>query len=130
MRDSDREYTDCLQYGLYCKLWSIINSLILISRERQFLKGIPAPVLPRKVARVQPRVQREEEEERDAVDMLLVNNFKSKVKKLEEWSKQKERERCRMILERVKQEEARGKSRRGREKVMHSQKIRTKDMRR
>eukprot|EP00826_Nyctotherus_ovalis_P008097 TRINITY_DN12090_c0_g2_i6.p2 TRINITY_DN12090_c0_g2~~TRINITY_DN12090_c0_g2_i6.p2 ORF type:complete len:182 (-),score=71.43 TRINITY_DN12090_c0_g2_i6:44-589(-) len=48
--------------------------------------------------------------------MLLVNNFKGKVKKLEEWSKQTERERCRIILEKVKQEETRGKSRRGREK--------------
>ena len=62
-------------------------------------------------------MREDEEVERDSFDLLLVTNFKSKIKKLEEWSKQKERERCRLILERVKQEETRGKSRRGREKV-------------
>jgi len=82
------------------------------------LKGIPTPVPPRKAARVLPYVMREDEEmERDSFDLLLVTNFKSKIRKLEEWSKQKERERCQLILERVKQEETRGKSRRGREKV-------------
>lgn len=77
-----------------------------------------------------PHVLKEEEEVvKDPVDMLLMTNFKTKIKKLEEWSKQKERERCRIILERVKQEETRGKARRGREKVILPQHIRTKDMR-
>lgn len=125
----DEDCANYIQYGIYSKLYTLIDSLILISRDRQFLKGIPIPVPPRKVARVIPHVVREDEEiEKDPFDLLLVTNFKSKVKKLEEWSKQKERERCKIILERVKQEETRGKSRRGREKVMKYKHIRIKDM--
>ena len=67
---------------------------------------------------------------RDPIDMLLVGNLKLKTKKLEDWSKERERERRSILLEQVKQEKTHGKSRRGKEKVLMVSKIRTKDMKR
>ena len=94
------------------------ESMISISRNRQFLNGIPPCPPSVKVTRILPHTNHMQQEiNNDPVDLLLTTNIKTQLKNLEEWSKHKEQQRCKILLEKVKQEEPRGKSKRGKEKV-------------
>jgi hypothetical protein len=105
-----------LEYGLYQKLHTIIEDAIHMSRKRQFLYSIPSPNPPKQVSllfinkavRLVPTV--EGEVKKDSVDLLLVNNPKARKRKLEDWGKKKEKERCKVMLDNIKKDKATHKS--------------------
>jgi len=99
-----------LQYGLYQKLYTIIEDAIHMSRKRQFLYSIPAPNPPKQVSlllinkavRLVPTV--ESGTKLDSIDLLLTNNPRTRKRKLEDWGKRKEKERCRSIIDNLRKD--------------------------
>ena len=55
---------------------------------------------------------------KDPFDLLLTLNSRERTQITEEWGRKKEAERRKTMLERMKQEEAHGKARRNKEKVL------------
>lgn len=46
----------------------------------------------------------------DSIDLMLTGNVSARKRKLEDWARRKEKERCKSILENIRKDKAPGKS--------------------
>ena len=106
MKKYEEQISSYIQYGAYWKLLKIVNSVIAVSRSRQFLNGMPELTPAKRVnlfliikaVRLLPTTGAEDI--KDPVDLVLTSNFATKKKKLEDWGDRKEKERSKIFLER------------------------------
>jgi len=119
----DEKAKDCLKNGLYQYLAKTIESLVRISRSRQFFT-IPAVVPPVKVSRLLPEIPGEDV--KNPIDLLQTSVPSSKIQQIDMWSRKEAAERLDVIMQKMKQEETRGKPKKGKEKNQRYDAIKAK----
>lgn len=134
LKNFDEICASYFQYGLYFKLANIIETAISTSRRRQCMNTLPTPKPPKQVllffinkaVRLVPTS--ETGDKKDHVDLTLVGNMATKQKKLEDWAKVKEKETCRVFLDKVNKEKSQDK--RKHKKVKYKSISRVRDLKR